>query len=124
MHTEKLQKQLEAEQESIKNELSELGIQNPQTDKDWIPTPGDPVDTESDPNDLGDRSEDWAERRGTLDVLETRFNNIKRALQKIEDNTFGTCEICGNTIESERLEANPAARTCKTHITDEAKLTN
>ena len=37
--------------------------------------------------------------------------------KKIEDGSYGTCET-GNDhpIEKERLDANPAARTCKAHM--------
>ena len=124
MNTEALKTKLEAEYKEVEVELNELGVQNPATGEDWIPTPAEASDAEADANDLGDRSEDWAERRGTLDVFETRFNNIKRALGKIEAGTFGTCELCGEAIEEDRLEANPAARTCKTHINDEAQLSD
>lgn len=113
---------LRTEEEELVKELKTLGIENPQTDKDWIPTPGEPADTESDMNIVADRSEEWGERRGTLDVLETRLNNVRRALKKIDNETYGICELCGKTIEVDRLTANPAARTCKEHINDEEKL--
>lgn len=124
MHTDKFKAALAAELKELYAELTDLGVQNPMTEEDWIPTPAEPSDAEPDPNDLGDRSEDWAERRGTLDVLETRLNNIKRALEKMESGTYGTCELCGETIETDRLEANPSARTCKTHINNESELTD
>lgn len=113
---------LQQEAATLVDELKTLGVENPRTDKDWIPTPGEPADREADLNVAADRSEEWEERRGTLDVLETRLNNVKRALAKTEDGTYGVCEICDETIEADRLEANPAARTCKAHIDDEAKL--
>lgn len=124
MNIEEIKTELTTELQEIKTELTGLGVQNPSTDTDWIPTPAEASDAEADANDLGDRSEDWAERRGTLDVLETRFNNIKRAVAKIEEGTFGTCELCGEPIEEDRLTANLAARTCKTHINDEAQLSD
>ena len=30
--------------------------------------------------------------------------------------TYGTCEVSGEQIEEDRLEADPAARTCKAHM--------
>ena len=48
--------------------------------------------------------------------------DIKRALKKIKDDEYGKCELCGEDIEEDRLEANPAARTCKKHMGEEAKL--
>jgi RNA polymerase-binding transcription factor DksA len=122
--TEKMHSLLIIELENVTAELNTLGVQNPAVSEDWIPTPGDPSSSESDPNELGDRSEEWNERRGVLDALETRFNNINRALQKIKDGTYGVCEIGGEQIEDDRLGANPAARTCKAHINDETELTD
>jgi len=113
---------LRTEEEKLVEELKTLGIENPRTDKDWIPTPGEPANTEADMNIIADRSEEWGERRGTLDVFETRLNNVRRALKKIDNGTYGVCEICDETIEADRLIANPAARTCKEHINDEEKL--
>jgi len=110
------------EKATLTKELETLGVENPQTDKDWIPTPGEPADREADLNVAADRSEEWEERRGTLDVLETRLNNVNRALAKIEGGTYGVCEICDEIIEAERLDANPAARTCTAHIDDEETL--
>jgi DnaK suppressor protein len=37
---------------------------------------------------------------------------IDRALQKIEDGTYGTCEQCGQTIPDARLQALPYAALC------------
>lgn len=115
---------LEEEKQRLTTELTTLGVQNPQAEEDWVPTPEDVARSEADPNIVADQSENWAERRGTLDALETRLNNVNRALKKIEAGTFGTCEISGEPIEEDRLEANPAARTCKAHIEDEAALEN
>ncbi len=113
---------LEQELQEVVSALRELGVQNPATPQDWIATPGEVADTVPDPNDFGDRSEQWQERRGTLSALETRFNNISRALEKIKNNRFGICELCGKQIEEERLQANPAARTCKADIDKECEL--
>ena len=37
---------------------------------------------------------------------------IDKALAKIEDGTYGTCERCGKPIGAERLEALPYAELC------------
>ncbi len=113
---------LETELDLVTNELQSLGVENPTAPGDWIPTPLNAAHAESDPNDLADRSEEWQERRGTLDVLEARYTNLNRALEKITIGTFGRCELCQKEIEADRLEANPAARTCKEHINDESDL--
>jgi RNA polymerase-binding transcription factor DksA len=69
----------------------------------------------ADPNMLGDRDEEFAEAANELGEFELRYKEIKSALDKI-DNTpekYGMCEISGQPIEHDRLEANPAAKTCK-----------
>jgi DnaK suppressor protein len=48
---------------------------------------------------------------GTL--LETRAE-VERALQKIEQGSYGVCERCSKPIAEARLEANPTARLCIT----------
>ena len=124
METAHYKATLEAELAQLTQSLSELGIQDPNNPSDWITTPDAPAKNVADPNDFGDRSEEWQVRRGELSALETRFNNVKRALQKIEDGTYGICEISGEPIETDRLDANPAARTCKAQIDNEAQLSN
>jgi len=44
-------------------------------------------------------------RRATLE-------RIGRALRRIEDGDFGTCEECGESIAIARLEADPTASLC------------
>ena len=118
----KYKEALERDLSQIVEDLKGLGIHNPQIEEDWIATPGGDVNTEPDANVAADRAEDWAERRATLAPLETRFNNINRALKKIEDGSFGICEIGGEQIEEDRLDFHPSSRTCKAHINDEADL--
>lgn len=106
----------------ITSELKELGIHNPENPEDWIATPEKEESGEADENVAADRVEDWDERAATLATLERQYNDINRALKKIEDGTYGICEISGGEIDADRLDANPAARTCKAHMEEEASL--
>ncbi len=100
------------ERRLLEVELSSMGrVDN--TTGDWVATPEEQTTPEADENDLADRSEDFEERSSTLDVLNTRLEDINKAIEKMADGTYGICEICGKDIEEDRLEANPAARTCK-----------
>lgn len=117
---EKYKQQLEALLAQITAELTNLGVQETQTG-DWVATP-EPIVAEADPNDVADRVEEWDERNATLAELETRYNNIRRALKKIQAGTYGICEVGGGAISPERLDVNPAARTCTTHLEEETKL--
>lgn len=112
---------LEKLRATVTEELASIGIHNPENPSDWVATP-DAIIGEPDPNDVADRVEDWDERRALTATLETRYNNIVRALKKIEEGTYDTCEVCGKPIEEDRLNANPAARTDKAHMEDETNL--
>ncbi len=40
------------------------------------------------------------------------IQKILKAIQKVEDNTYGTCEECGDEISEERLTVRPEATLC------------
>ncbi len=116
MDTQKFKDLLDSQLTRLTEEMQELGVKNPEVKGDWMERADDLDTVSSDPNDVADRAEEEAERRATLAALEGRYNDIHRALKKIEDGTYGICEISGEPIEEDRLEANPAARTCKAHL--------
>jgi RNA polymerase-binding transcription factor DksA len=52
-----------------------------------------------------------------LEQVEGELHDIERALQRLDDGTYGQCEFCNQPIDPERLEAMPAARFCVEHQT-------
>ncbi len=53
------------------------------------------------------------------------ISKIRNALEKVEDGTFGFCEVCGEPIDFKRLEARPVTThciDCKTSAEEEEKL--
>jgi len=44
--------------------------------------------------------------------LEQIAAEVRRALQKLEHGTYGLCDVCGQPIDQERLEATPYATLC------------
>ncbi len=50
--------------------------------------------------------------------LRDSLEEVDAALKRLEDGTYGICEVCGKPIGTARLEAMPAARLC---IADAAK---
>ncbi len=111
------------EKDRLTTQLQSLGTIDPNVAGDWVSTPEDTGTTEADENVVADRTEEWITRNGELSELETRYNNVLRALEKIDAGTYGLCEICNEPIEDDRLSVNPAARTCKTHLNEEVSLT-
>ena len=111
---EKYKVKLEEEMKLLEEELAAIGKEDSETG-DWEAAPESEEKSQDveDDGDMAERAEDYEERSSALGVLEFRLNDIKKALAKIEDGKFGICEICGNKIEEERLEANPSSKTCE-----------
>ena len=117
MDTAKYKKKLEAQKINLENELKTVGRINPDNPLDWEPVPGGNNGTlKADRNEAADKVEQFEENSAILKELEIRYNNVLRALKKIEDGAYGVCEVSGEKIEEDRLEANPSARTCKAHL--------
>ena len=50
-----------------------------------------------------------------LEQVEAELSDVERAMRKLDDGTYGKCEICNEQIDAERLEAQPATRACTKH---------
>jgi RNA polymerase-binding transcription factor DksA len=50
-----------------------------------------------------------------LEQVEAELADVEHALRRLDDGTYGTCEVCGKAIPEERLEALPATRLCLEH---------
>lgn len=116
MDTAILKEKLETEKALLEKELATLGRVNPENPKDWEATEGEIDVTKADENETADGIEEFEERTAILKQLETRFNEVKSALERISSGTYGKCSVCSKDIESDRMEANPAATTCKEHL--------
>lgn len=110
--TQHFKEKLEVEFKIVTGELQGIARINPSNPNDWEPIPANMDTLETDKNEVADRIEAFEKNTALVKELEIRFNNIKRALKKIEENKYGICEDTGKQIPLARLEANPAARTC------------
>ncbi|MFO0718581.1 MAG: TraR/DksA C4-type zinc finger protein [Candidatus Paceibacterota bacterium] len=115
--TNKFKESLLKELELVESELKTVGVHDPENPSDWeaVPPPASDV-LGGDEHEAADRMETYEENAGIVKQLEIRYNEIRKALKKIEDGTYGVCEVSGEPIEVERLEANPAATTCMKHM--------
>ena len=111
----KIKEKLEKERDMLFEQLRDMGKLNPETGE-WEATPEELSTPETDQNDMADRFEDFEARSSMLKTLEPRLNSILKALKGIHRESFGKCEVCKKDIEMTRLEANPAATTCKKHL--------
>jgi RNA polymerase-binding protein DksA len=53
-----------------------------------------------------------------LDRIQIELDDVERALKRLDEGTYGTCQACGRDIGDERLEAVPATRFCIEHQSD------
>mgnify|MGYP001571546771 CR=1 FL=1 len=56
-------------------------------------------------------SDEDMKNKALSDRLELRLKEVTDALKRMDDGTYGTCEVCQKEIPLERLKANPAAKT-------------
>ncbi len=110
-------KKLKGEKKLLEEELAKVGRINPDNPSDWEATP--PVDrdtSQADENTVADNIEGYEDNVAIVRTLETRYQDVKSGLDKIKHGTYGLCQVCGEEVEVERLEANPSARTCMKHM--------
>ncbi len=106
---ERFRARLEEERERVRSAIDNIHAENPgslaeETDE---PTFQD--------NHMADVATETFDREmaSTLEENSARvLTDIEAALARIDDGTFGVCEVCGKPIAEERLEALPWATLC------------
>lgn len=106
---------LEAMLDAITKELETVSVHDTKNIHDWVPVSNNPEQSDADVNVSADAREDFEEKQSLVATLESDYNDILHALEKIEHGTFGVCEVCGSVIEESRLVVLPTARTCISH---------
>ena len=95
---------LEARRTDLESELAAL------TD-----APRDPLGTVSFGKRVGEGTAQAVERLATTSAaraLWAKLQDVVRALEKLDDGTYGACDACGTPIEPPRLEAIAWATRC------------
>jgi DnaK suppressor protein len=101
-----LRTRLEDEQKRLRQELEQLG------------TSAQPTEARREGSPFGKREEEATEsleleRRLALEKrLSTALAEVEHALRKFDEGTYGRCDICGQPISPDRLEALPQATLC------------
>jgi DnaK suppressor protein len=77
--------------------------------------PRDPMAALSFGKRVGEGTSQAVERIAQVDVhrrLGEKLADVERALEKLDEGSYGTCDVCGEPIPSERLDAVPWATLC------------
>ncbi|MBI3648481.1 MAG: TraR/DksA family transcriptional regulator [Actinobacteria bacterium] len=102
--TDAVRTRLEERRRDLTGELDELTA-----------APRDPMTAVSFGKRVGDGTTQAVERLnqvGTADVLAAMLVDVERALAKLDEGTYGVCDVCGAEIPAERLEARPWSVLC------------
>ena len=64
---------------------------------------------------IGDGTIEAVDRLNQIGIggrLESRLERVDRALAKLDEGTYGTCDVCGDAIDPRRLRAAPESAVC------------
>jgi RNA polymerase-binding transcription factor DksA len=104
--TDEFRKLLEEERGRLLHAAGRLHAENVESMEDTL---GE-LATRGVDNHLGDVASETYDREleeGLEEGARETLRQIDDALQRIEDGTYGTCEVCGKPIDQERLRAIP-----------------
>ncbi len=73
---------------------------------------GAPDDNFPDPTDRASHETDRNFLLRVKDRERKLITKVKEALKRIDDGTYGICELCGEEISGKRLEARPVTTCC------------
>ncbi|WP_020615964.1 TraR/DksA C4-type zinc finger protein [Paenibacillus daejeonensis] len=111
---QQLRSQLEQEKKDIENHLNEAAA----TEEEQA---GELSSYDNHPGDLGTETFEKARDMAIDESMEERLEQIEAALVRMDDGTYGHCEVSGEPIPFERLEAVPYTTRTVEHV-DEAPI--
>lgn len=95
--------QLDAERTELARQLQELN--------------GDGASLDADEGfaDSAQVAAEHVENRTLAAQLQDQLDDVEAALGRIDEGTYGTCEVCEQPVAAARLEAMPSTRFCIDH---------
>ncbi len=85
---------------------------------------GQKIDSAMDSADQSALDMDQGIDYSLLEMKYEQYKDIADAFRKLQSNTYGQCEECGEEIDIKRLAVNPLARYCVACKTNKEKLEN
>jgi len=107
MERARVREVLERTREELRDELATLTA-----------APRDPMGAVSFGKRVGEGTSQAVERIAQVDAakhLDAKLRDVERALDKLDEGTYGSCDVCGARIGAERLEAIRWAVLCIDH---------
>jgi DnaK suppressor protein len=104
-----MRERLHGEYARLKAELEEFTKQNPRNRDDYV----------AQFENIGDKEDENAEEVATYSTnlmlertLESSLRDIVRALERLDEGSYGNCKYCGKEIDEKRLDARPSSSSC------------
>lgn len=95
---------LETEKSDLNRQIEELDIAStvpPEFDENFA--------------DSGQVAAEQGEHLTLISNFRDQLAEVEAALERLDDGSYGRCEVCGKEISEPRLEAMPATRFCIDH---------
>ncbi len=114
-----IKKSLNEEKKILEQELSKFTKKDPHVAGEYdveYPEYGDEV------GDNAREIADYTANKPLEETLEKSLRDVNKAIERLENGTYGTCKYCNQTIEEKRLLARPTSSSCvscKKTLTDE-----
>ena len=114
MDADEARRRLEAERDRLAQVKSDFDVENlSEESEDENLSELSAVDQHQ--ADVGTETFEREKDLSILEQVEAELADVEYALKRLDDGTYGTCEVDGKPIPEERLEAMPAARLCLEH---------
>lgn len=110
---QKYKKALEAELAKLEQEITSVAKKEGEV---WEGVQTEVGEDTADSGDVSNSIENYTLNTSITSDLEAKIVDIRNALDKIDANNYGLCEICQGEIEEARLDVEPEARTCELHM--------
>ena len=109
-----LKSTLRAEAERLERELTSIATRDPEARGTWNVRPPGGTDasaasSHAEASEEADMNEEIETNAAEVRALAERLAEVKRALVRMDEGSYGRCALCGAPIPIERLLANPAA---------------
>jgi RNA polymerase-binding transcription factor DksA len=105
-----LKEKLEKSKSSLEETLGSFAHKNNSVEGDW-----DAIYPKSDKVDEEEKADEVEEYSSLLPIeqsLENKLKKVNEALDKIKNNSYGSCESCGKEIPYEELVITPETKNC------------
>ena len=109
MDPEHARERLEEERVRLESVMESFAGEGDETESESL---GELSDADQHQADVGTETFEREKDLSILERVEAELADVERALERINDGTYGRCEACGKPMDEERLEAVPAARLC------------